>query len=150
MKTTTSISLIVSMILLLACTYKKTDAEMDQKENQAEVEERVRPAASGGTSAAYFTYTNSLSTADTLISVESDFAGMTQVHESYENEDGMMGMREQKGVILQPGEEVQFKQGGLHIMLMGLSQELKSGDSVTVSLNFTMAGEVSKRLAVKP
>ena len=150
MKTTTSISLIVSMILLLACTNKKTDAETDLKENQAEVEERVRPAASGGTSAAYFTYTNSLSTADTLISVQSDFAGMTQVHESYETEDGMMGMREQKGIILQPGEEVQFKQGGLHIMLMGLSQELKSGDTVIVRLNLAMAGEVSKRLPVKP
>lgn len=150
MKTTISISIIVSMLLLCACTNKKTDTETDLNGNQASVDERVRPAASGGTSAAYFTYTNSLNTIDTLQSVQSDFARMTQIHESYKTEDGMMGMREQKAIILRPGEEVQFKQGGLHVMLMGLSQELKSGDSVTVRLNFAMAGEFSKTLPVKP
>ncbi|MEQ8525203.1 MAG: copper chaperone PCu(A)C [Gracilimonas sp.] len=138
------------MMLLSACTTKKTDAEMNQNGNQVRVDERVRPAASGGTSAAYFAYTNLLSTTDTLRSLNSDVAKMTQVHESYKTEDGMMGMREKKDIVLQPGEEIQFKQGGLHIMLMGIEKDLNSEDSVTVRLNFAEAGEFTKRLPVKP
>ena len=77
-----------------------------------------------------------------------DFAAMAQVHESYETEDGMMGMREQKEVIVQPGEELRFRQGGLHIMLMNTNRELALGDSVQLGLNFSNAGVVEKKLPV--
>lgn len=140
---------VFGVILASACTNKKAN-ESQMQPGQEAVEERVRPAASGGTSAAYFSYTNSLNKADTIIAVQADFAGIAQIHESYETEDGMMGMREQKELIVQPGEEIQFKQGGLHVMLMQLNRELAAGDSVTISLRFSQAGEVSKKLRVQP
>ncbi|MGN8225660.1 copper chaperone PCu(A)C [Gracilimonas sp. BCB1] len=149
MKKITYLLFIGGMILSVACTGNKAEKEM-MNEQPEEVRERVRPAASGGTSAAYFVYTNLLTKADTLLSVEADFAEMVQVHESYETEGGMMGMREQKEVIVQPAGEIRFKQGGLHIMLMGLNQELKDGDSVAVRLEFAAAGEVVKKLPVQP
>lgn len=121
-----------------------------EEESTGQFIDRVRPAASGGTSAAYFTYKNTLDVADTLKSVSTSFAGMSQVHESYKTEDGMMGMREQKNVVINPGQNLTFKQGGLHIMLMSLNKELAAGDSVTVEMEWAKAGVIAKQLPVQP
>lgn len=149
MRKVSSLLFIGGMILTVACTGNKAEKEM-MNEQSEEIKERVRPAASGGTSAAYFVYKNPLAKADTLLSVNADFAEMVQVHESYKTEDGMMGMREQKEVVVQPAGEIQFKQGGLHIMLMDLNEELQVGDSVAVKLEFAAAGEVVIKLPVQP
>lgn len=122
--------------------------EKERKSEQG-VQERVRPAASGGTSAAYFVYQNKFDKPDTLISVSSEVSSLTQIHESYKSEDGMMGMREQKEVVISSGEKLIFKQGGLHIMLIDLQEDLNSGDSVAVELEWKVAGRVSKKLLVQ-
>ncbi|WP_421773462.1 copper chaperone PCu(A)C [Gracilimonas sp.] len=149
MRITALLFTIAGLMLTAACSKQEAD-EKKMKEGTDVLRERVRPAASGGTSAAYFVYTNSLDKADTLLSIEADFAEMVQVHESYETEDGMMGMREQKEVVVRPAGEIRFKQGGLHIMLMGLNWELQNGDSVAVRLEFAAAGEVVIKLPVQP
>ena len=136
------------MILISACSTHKKDAGEGNGDEAERMEERVRPAASGGTSAAYFSYTNSLQKADTVLAVNTGFSGMAQIHESYETEEGMMGMRERLGLIVQPGEEIVFEQGGLHVMLMGLNQDLNVGDSVTINIDFAQAGLISKVLPV--
>lgn len=137
--------IIVALLpVLISCGEEK------EQVMESEVEERVRPAASGGTSAAYFTYSNSLDIPDTLTSVNSSVARAIQVHESYETEDGMMGMREQEQVAIPAGERLFFKQGGLHIMLMDVREDLSPGDSVTVELEFKQAGKISKTLPVQP
>lgn len=137
--------LLLGVILLSSCT--KQESPADQKVE--EIQERVRPAAKGGTSAAYFVYINNLEEPDTLLSVQASFAGMAQVHESFETEDGMMGMREQKEIIVMPGEELKFRQGGLHVMLMNLQEDLSIGDSVEVILNFSQTGLLTKRLSIQ-
>ncbi|MCH2450578.1 MAG: copper chaperone PCu(A)C [Gracilimonas sp.] len=125
-------------------------AEKEQVTEEEVVEERVRPAASGGTSAAYFSYSNTFDKPDTLISVNSAVARLTQIHESYETEDGMTGMRERREVIIPAGENVVFKQGGLHVMMMDLRKDLSAGDSVGVELELKLAGRVSRLLPVQP
>lgn len=124
--------------------------EKKQVTEEELVEERVRPAASGGTTAAYLSYTNNFDKPDTLISINSLVARETQVHESYEAEDGMVGMREQKEVIIPAGESVVFKQGGLHVMMMDLREDLNDGDSVLIELEWKLAGKVSTLLPVQP
>jgi copper(I)-binding protein len=143
MKKAIAISVFVGVMFFSACS---NDKPMEEQTEQ--YTERVRPSGTGGTSAAYFSYTNSLQTADTLLSVTAAFAGMAQVHESYETEDGMMGMREQKNIKVQPGEQLRFKQGGLHIMLMNIKEGLAVGDSVEIHLKFSQVGQISKRLPV--
>lgn len=135
----------VVLLVLTSCR-----AEKEQVTEEEVTEEWVRPAASGGTSAAYFSYFNNLDKPDTVISVNSSVARETQVHESYETEDGMMGMREQKEVIIPTGQSVAFKQGGLHVMMMDLREDLTTGDSVYVELELKLAGKVSKLLPVRP
>ena len=138
--------LVIFGFLITACnSEEKKSADSDE----VVAEQRVRPAASGGTTAAYFTYTNSLSEPDTLLAVGSGIAALTQVHETYETEDGMMGMREKKAIAVQPGETLMFKQGGLHVMFIQLEKELAEGDSVALTLQFGKAGEVQLMLPVK-
>jgi copper(I)-binding protein len=141
-------SLFLGTVMLSGCNPEQAEIQKAEDIEGSEVLERVRPAPSGGTSAAYFTYKNELSEADTLLSVSSNVSGMAQVHESYEAEGGMMGMREQEQIILQPGDSVQFQQGGLHIMLMSLSKDLVAGDSTEIQLEFARAGTIKKTIVV--
>lgn len=139
--------ILAGTMIISACHSKQGNKEEDPAEI---LKEYVRPASSGGTSAAYFNYTNTLNVADTVRSVNGPFAGISQIHETYKTEDGMMGMREQNEVVIQPGETLSFKQGGLHVMLMRLEKDLVSGDSVIIQVELAKAGLVSKKLPVQP
>ncbi|HKK25225.1 MAG TPA: copper chaperone PCu(A)C [Gracilimonas sp.] len=144
---------LISGIILISLSFigcnsgNKTEPVLESEE--APVDQRIRPAAAGGTSAAYFTYTNTLAEADTIVGVSSSIAALTQIHETYETEGGMMGMREKTNILVQPAETVIFKQGGLHVMLMQLQEDLSLGDSVSVLLNLVKAGEIEVNLQVK-
>lgn len=81
----------------------------------------------------------------TLTGGSSSFAPMVQVHEVV---DGMM--REKSGGIkIAPGKSVVLQPGGLHVMLMGLTKEVKPGTRVDIKLNFTNAKPVSLKLISK-
>lgn len=134
--------------LLASCTGDETP-EVVQMDEEEMLVERVRPAQEGGTTAAYFTYTNNLETSDTLLSISSSVAGMAQVHETYATEDDMTGMREPENLVVSPGDSITFRQGGFHVMLMQLEEHLQVGDTVVIELEFTQKGIVEKRILVR-
>jgi len=68
-----------------------------------------------------------------LVSASTPAAGVVEIHEMAMDGD-VMRMRAVPGVELPPGKTVEFKPGGYHVMLMDLKQQLKPGDSVSVSL----------------
>jgi hypothetical protein len=45
--------------------------------------------------------------------------------------------------------EVAFKQGGLHVMLIGLEQPLAAGDIVPLTLRFEHMGEMKVEVEVR-
>ncbi|MCK4899380.1 MAG: copper chaperone PCu(A)C, partial [Anaerolineales bacterium] len=45
--------------------------------------------------------------------------------------------------------QVELKPGGLHIMLIGLSRDLKAGDQVSLSLGFEKSGEIKVEAEVR-
>lgn len=96
----------------------------------------ARPASEGRMSAAYFLISNFNEEDDRLIGVESDVAQAVEIHESYEREEGMMGMRETPEVDLPSQSTVKFEQGGLHIMLIQTTRTLADGDTFELTLNF--------------
>jgi copper(I)-binding protein len=97
----------------------------------------ARPASEGRMSAAYFLITNFEESDNALIGVESDVAQLVEVHESYEREEGMMGMREVPEVTLPAQSTIRFEQGGLHIMLIQVTRTLADGDTFELTLNFS-------------
>ena len=80
--------------------------------------------------------------ADTLVSVASPVAALAQVHEM-RMESNMMMMRElEAGLPLPAGQAVSLAPGGNHIMLMGVTEPLRAGDTVPLTLTFATAAPV--------
>ncbi|MEM6666754.1 MAG: copper chaperone PCu(A)C [Pseudomonadota bacterium] len=106
------------------------------------------PAAKAG--GGYVIINNTGDTDDRLIAIETDAAPVSQIHEMSMT-DGVMKMRElADGLVIPAGEAVQLKPGGYHLMFMGLTQGLKEGSEITVTLTFERAGAVDIVLPVAP
>jgi copper(I)-binding protein len=92
--------------------------------------------------AGYLTIKNTGTTADRLIGGASDAAAKFEVHEM-SMDNGIMKMRPiQGGLEIKPGETVELKPQGRHIMFVGLKKPLKQGDRLKVTLQFEKAGKV--------
>ena len=102
----------------------------------------------GSNGAAYFTIVNKDSTADRLISAESDVANAVEIHETT-MKDNVMSMSPVEAIEVPPNGQVELKPGGYHIMMVGLKQDLNVGDSVTLTLVFEKAGRITVDVAVK-
>ena len=103
----------------------------------------ARPASAGENGAAYFIINNGTASDDTLLSVSSDIASATEVHMSMADGNDVMSMQMQETVAIPAKEQVEFKPGGLHVMLVDLNRDLKAGDRVSLTLSFRNAGKVT-------
>ncbi len=70
-----------------------------------------------------------------LVQASSPVAAAVELHEMTMN-GSTMQMRAVAGVDLPAGKTVEFKPGGLHVMLMGLKSQVKAGDKVPLTLVF--------------
>jgi copper(I)-binding protein len=91
--------------------------------------------------AAYMVLQNSGAAEDKLLSVESDVAKTIELHETKEM-NGMMQMSPVPNILVAASGKTELKPGGLHVMLIGLTRELKVGDKVQLTLNFEKAGKI--------
>jgi copper(I)-binding protein len=106
-------------------------------------------ATPGGakTGAIYLTLVNYGSDGDRLLGVATPVAEHAQLHqESVEN--GIMKMRPVTDVEVKPGASLALKPGGTHIMLTGLKQSLKEGDTFPLTLDFAKAGKQEVQVKV--
>ena len=79
---------------------------------------------------AYFKVTNTGVEADRLIGGSLPTAASVEVHEMSMT-DGVMRMRKlENGLEIKPGQTVELKPGGYHIMFMGLREGLKQGQPI--------------------
>ncbi|HEU0062404.1 MAG TPA: copper chaperone PCu(A)C [Hyphomicrobiaceae bacterium] len=110
---------------------------------------RATPAGAkvGG---AYLKITNNGAQPDRLVGGSLTGAREVEVHEmSLSN--NVMKMRHLKdGLEIKPGQTVELKPGGYHLMLTGLSDGLKQGQKVKGSLTFEKAGTVEIEYTVAP
>ena len=81
-----------------------------------------------------------------LVEVRSASAGTVEIHEM-KLEDNVMKMRAVEGIVLPAGKTVELKPGGYHVMLMDLKAQVKTGDSVPLTLVFE--GRDKKRETVE-
>ena len=70
-----------------------------------------------------------------LVKVASPIAGASEIH-SMEMKDGIMKMREVDAIEIPAGKTIHLKPGGFHLMLMMLKQELKPGQTISLTLTF--------------
>lgn len=106
-------------------------------------------AMDGPVSAAYMLIENS-GPADKLLSASADVAGVTEIHETKDMGNGMMGMQPvQGGLDIPANGSVTLKPGGYHIMLMKLKQDLTPGQTIKLTLTFQSGGEITLDVPVK-
>ena len=71
----------------------------------------------------------------TLVAGHSNFADKVEFHEML-MEDGMMKMRALKQIELKANTPIELKPGGLHLMLIGIKNRVKVGDTIPLTLVF--------------
>jgi copper(I)-binding protein len=81
-----------------------------------------------------------------LVEARSPLAGTVEIHEMTMEKD-VMKMRAVSGLDLPAGKTVELKPGGYHVMLMDLKQQMKEGE--TVSLTLVVEGKDKKRSTVE-
>lgn len=109
-------------------------------------------ATPGGAKVAggYMKITNTGSESDRLTGGSVPFAARFEVHEM-SMDGGMMKMRQlADGLEIKPGQSVELKPGGYHVMFMDLKQGLKEGQTVKGELIFEKAGRVAIEYRVGP
>ena len=135
------IFVLLSVILLSACAPTAKDVEASDV--------WARTGMAGGNSAVYMMLVNGTSADDELLSASSDVAEAVELHESKMGENGEMQMIPQASILLAAGAKVEFKPGGLHVMLIGLKQELKIGDEFVLTLHFKNHADITLKVIVK-
>jgi copper(I)-binding protein len=96
----------------------------------------------------YLKITNNGTTPDRFVGAKSAEADHVEIHEMSMS-DGVMKMRPlPNGVEIKPGETVELKSGGYHLMFMDLKQPLKQGDTLKATLQFEKAGSLDVNFSV--
>lgn len=120
-------------VLLTTCSGAAGDGEISV--SQARV-----PVPAGANGAAYMTLTNRTGGDDRLVGASTDIAETVELHQTTTS-DGATSMQHLDGVQIPSGGETVLEPGGLHLMLIGVTDPLAEGDTVDITLTFDNAGE---------
>ncbi len=90
----------------------------------------------------YMTLTNKGTVSDKVSCVSDDASAQCQIH-TMTMDGGVMKMRPVEGGLeIKPGESVNLKPGGNHMMFVSLKHPLEQGQMVKVTLKFEHAGTI--------
>jgi hypothetical protein len=139
-------------IARIAIAYFITTSAManDYKADSMEIVNPWSRATPKGASTAigYMTIRNNGTAPDRLIGGSIDVADGFQLH-SMAMENGVAKMRELNGVDIEPGQTIEFKPGGSHVMFVNLKHPLSKGEPVKGTLVFEQAGKVQIEYSVE-
>jgi copper(I)-binding protein len=100
------------------------------------------------TAAVYFTAINRGSESDRITSASTPAASRAEMHTTIRDGD-IMRMRRVISVDVPAGGRTTFSPSGFHVMLTGLKDSLKIGDTVPLTLHFDRVGDVTVSVAVR-
>lgn len=141
-------SLFVSLaaLALAACNQTPSpDTKQDGGEELAVADGKlVLPAVSGNPGAAYFSIVNRTKEPASLAAAAVAGAAKAELHESSGN-----SMSPLAAVAVPAGATVAFERGGKHVMVFGVPQSLKPGNSVRLTLTFAGGKTITGPLQVE-
>jgi copper(I)-binding protein len=109
---------------------------------------KARPTAPGGTGVVYMIVMNHGTADDDLTGLSTPVADKAEMHRTTDM-NGMSHMEAVADLPVKANAAVTFGPGGLHVMLTGLKQPLKLGDSFPLTLSFAKAGAVTVTVSVQ-
>jgi copper(I)-binding protein len=92
-----------------------------------------------GSSAVYMTLEIEGDEPDRLVAAATPMAERAELH-THVMDQGVARMRPVSAVEVAPGAPTVLQPGGLHLMLMGLKQQLAEGDTLPLTVTFEKAG----------
>ncbi|SHG46594.1 copper chaperone PCu(A)C [Streptoalloteichus hindustanus] len=98
--------------------------------------------------AGYLKLRNAGPAADALVGVTTDVATKAELHTMQPTGNGAEKMVQVNEIPLPPGQEIELRSGGLHLMLVGMKKDLVAGEQVPVELAFASGKKVPLRLPV--
>ena len=96
----------------------------------------------------YFTLKNDSQKSDRLLKLSTSIADKAEVHRT-EVLDGIARMREVAVLHVDAGQALEFKPGGMHVMLVGLRKPLVAGQTYDLELLFEVAGPRTVQVTVR-
>ena len=109
---------------------------------------KARPTAPGGTGVVYMIVMNHGTADDDLTGLSTPVADKAEMHRTMDM-NGMSRMEAVADLPVKAMDAATFGPGGLHVMLTGLKQPLKIGDSFPLTLTFAKAGPVTITVSVQ-
>ena len=97
----------------------------------------VEPPPSQNVTAGYMIVENRGDAEVELVSAASEGAAAVELHAMEVGEGGMMRMRRVERIGVPARGSVELKPGGLHLMFIGLTREIKDGGELTLTLLFS-------------
>ena len=97
---------------------------------------------------AYLVIENGSDVDDELVGASTDVAGAVEIHHTVEDGDGRSMMEEVERLAVPAGATVTLEPGGLHLMLLQVSEELQIDDTFDLELDFSEAGEITVPVTV--
>ncbi|HZF81803.1 MAG TPA: copper chaperone PCu(A)C [Rubrivivax sp.] len=107
----------------------------------------ARPTVAGQSAGGAYLKITGGALADRLLSASSPVAQHAELH-TMTMEGDIMRMRSIDAVAVPPGQTVELKPGGMHLMFVGLAQPLKSGSRFPLTLRFEKAGAITVQVKV--
>lgn len=145
-------NLLIITLTIAACIFSCSEKKQDDPNTESDSAVRLtgmtienvwtRVGAERGNSAMYFDIVNNTPNDDTLITVRSEAADLVEIHETYKKEEDRMGMRRVEMVPVPANSTTRFKPMGHHVMLIKLTRDFKTGDTLNAALTFKNAGEI--------
>jgi periplasmic copper chaperone A len=99
-------------------------------------------------SASFMQASNTGNAGHALVGGSSPAAEVVELH-THTMEGGMMRMRQVDKIDIPAGGDVSLQPGGLHVMLIGLKQNLVPGQDIPLTLKFEDGSEVTVQAPVK-
>jgi hypothetical protein len=158
---------LAGLSLMISCTSSNEKKTSEHSQMQKQVQETMeyttiyedsllqiqdawtRVAPEGGMSAGFMRLSWKTESSDSLINFYTEACERHEIHETYEKGEGMMGMRQIKGLKLSSEEIAELKPSGKHLMLMQLTQDFVAGDSIAVRLDFKQRESVELYLPIR-
>jgi copper(I)-binding protein len=144
--------ILLAASLLAAAAMALPAVAGDAQKGPIKIEQPWTRATPGGAKVGggFMKITNTGTTPDRLVSVKADVSGAVEIHEM-KMIDGVMKMRALgKGIAIEPGQTIELKPGGYHVMFIDLTKPIVKDKPIKATLVFEKAGEVEVEFAVAP
>lgn len=85
---------------------------------------------------------------DRLLSATTPVADHVMIHASETDANGVTRMIHLDALDVPAGQQVRFAPGGMHLMLMGLTDKLEEGGRIPLTLTFEHAGDITVEVPI--